>query len=295
MRDLIERISDDLGLSAAERAEQIPSGGVTIIASRVHWAKTYLKQAGLVEQPKRGLVTISDKGRALLDRPDGRPVTLDMLRADPVFQAFLARTKPRKSGRSGGADSAEAQLPVVSPVSETPEELIEQAAGTLAEALRESLLARILEATPSFFERMIIDLLLKMGYGGSRLEAGEQLGRSGDGGVDGVIREDRLGLDRIYLQAKRYQPGNTIGSETVQAFLGALVNYGAQKGVLITTSGFSKAARDKAAQSGHLRLILIDGDELTRLLIRFGVGVRVASVVEIKKIDLDYFDESEPE
>ncbi|WP_234732352.1 restriction endonuclease [Acidocella facilis] len=134
-----------------------------------------------------------------------------------------------------------------------------------------------------------------MGYGGSRADAGEHLGGTGDGGVDGVIREDQLGLDRVYLQAKRYQPGNTIGSEAVQAFIGALIGKGAQKGVFITTSSFSRQAQAAASQSGTLRLVLIDGEELTRLMVRFNVGVRVARTVEIKRIDLDYFDETETE
>ena len=142
---------------------------------------------------------------------------------------------------------------------------------------------------------MIIDLLLAMGYGGSGSDAGEHLGGTGDGGVDGVIREDQLGLDRVYLQAKRYKPGNTIGSEVVQAFVGALVGKGAHKGVLITTSTFSKAALNAVNQSGSLRLVLLDGDALTKLMLRFNVGVRVARTVEIKRINLDYFEDAETE
>ena len=134
-----------------------------------------------------------------------------------------------------------------------------------------------------------------MGYGGSRADAGEQLGGTGDGGVDGVIREDQLGLDRIYLQAKRYQVVNTISSEAVHAFMGALLSKGAQKGVFITTSTFSKSAQQVANQPGHLRLVLINGDELTKLMVRFSVGVRVARTVEIKRLDLDYFEDMEPE
>jgi restriction system protein len=179
--------------------------------------------------------------------------------------------------------------------SSTPEEQITSASLALNEALRDALLARILGETPTFFEKLIVDLLMAMGYGGSRNDAGERLGGTGDGGVDGVIREDQLGLDRIYLQAKRYQPGNTVGSETVQAFIGALVGRGAQKGVLITTSSFSKAAINAANQLGHLRLVLIDGEELTNMLIRFNVGVRVARTVEIKRVDLDYFEDAESE
>ncbi len=177
----------------------------------------------------------------------------------------------------------------------TPEEQIASASLTLNESLRDALLARVLEGNPTFFEKLIIDLLLAMGYGGSQADAGEQLGGTGDGGIDGVIREDQFGLDRVYLQAKRYQPGNTVGSETVQVFMGALVGKGAQKGVLITTSTFSKAAINVASQSGHLRLVLIDGDELTKLMVRFDVGLRVARTVEIKRIDLDYFDAAELE
>lgn len=179
--------------------------------------------------------------------------------------------------------------------SSTPEEQIAAASATLDESLRDALLARILEGSPAFFEKLIVDLLLAMGYGGSRSDAGEQLGGTGDGGIDGVIREDQLGLDRVYLQAKRYQPGNTVGSETVQAFIGALVGRGAHKGVLITTSSFSKAALTAASQSGSLRLVLIDGDSLTKLLVRFNVGVRVARSVEIKRIDADYFGDAETE
>ena len=134
-----------------------------------------------------------------------------------------------------------------------------------------------------------------MGYGGSRADAGEQLGRTGDGGVDGVIREDRLGLDRVYLQAKRYKPGNAVGSEAVQAFIGALVGRGSQKGVLISTSAFTKNAIEAAKQSGALRLVLIDGATLTNLMIQFNVGVRIARTIDIKRIDLDYFDEIETE
>ena len=159
--------------------------------------------------------------------------------------------------------------------------------------LREAVLARILAAAPAFFERLIVDLLLAMGYGGSSEDAGRQLGGTGDGGVDGLIQEDQLGFDRVYLQAKRYQPGNTVGSEAVQAFMGALVGKGAHKGVLITTSSFSRAAVNAADRTGQLRIILIDGNELTRLMLRFNVGVRVVETVEIKDVDLAYFGADE--
>ena len=296
MRDLVARVADDLGLSQSEREQMIPSGTMTVITSRVHWAKTYLKQAGLVEQPKRAQVQVSARGREVLA---GNPTKIDAasLQRFDEFRDFLSRTKSEDGSFGLPALAANAPLPVT-PAAETvntPEEQIASASLTLDDSLRDALLARVLESNPTFFEKLIVDLLLAMGYGGSRADAGEQLGGTGDGGVDGVIREDQLGLDRVYLQAKRYQPGHTVGSETVQAFMGALVGKGAQKGVLITTSTFSKTAISVASQSGHLRLVLIDGDELTKLMVRFCVGVRIARTVEIKRIDLDYFEDAEPE
>ncbi len=296
MRDLVNRVADDLRLTQAEREQMIPSGSMTVITSRVHWAKTYLKQAGLVEQPKRAHVQISPRGRKVLA---SNPSKIDsaLLQEFDEFRNFLTRTKSEDAPSLPGVPSPMASTLVIAPPesANTPDEQIASASLTLNESLRDALLARVLEGNPTFFEKLIVDLLLAMGYGGSRADAGEQLGGTGDGGVDGVIREDQLGLDRVYLQAKRYQPGNTVGSEAVQAFMGALVGKGAQKGVLITTSTFSKAAINVASQSGHLRLVLIDGAELTRLMVRFNVGVRVARTVEIKRIDLDYFDDTDLE
>ena len=292
MRDLIVCIADDLGLSDEERGKQIPSGVTTVIASRVHWAKTYLKQAGLLDQPKRGTVQISPRGRQVLAN---NPETIDaaLLQQFQEFRSFQIRTK---------SDGTSPELPLVAHTSAsledpslTPEEQIGAASTLLDEAVRDALLARILEGTPAFFEKLIVDLLLAMGYGGSRSDAGERIGGTGDGGVDGVIREDHLGLDKIYLQAKRYQPGNTVGSDTVQSFIGALVGRSAQKGVLITTSAFTKSAVAAANQAGSFRIVLIDGRELTKLMVRFNVGVRVAETVEIKRVDLDYFEDGEPE
>jgi len=297
MKHLVEKIADELHLTEDERREMIPSGGSTVIGSRVAWAKTYLKQAGLVEQPKRAMVTITPRGRDVLAR---NPSKIDgsLLMEFEEFRAFVSRTKSENALPKSVTDAGQRPEPPVSVMetTSTPEEQITSAALTLDEALRDALITRILEANPTFFERLIIDLLVKMGYGGSRTDAGEHLGGTGDGGVDGVIREDQLGLDRVFLQAKRYQPGNTVGSEAVHAFMGALLSKGAQKGVLITTSSFSKAALNVAAnQVGHVRMVLIDGRELTRLMIRFGVGVRAARTVEIKRIDPAYFEDAEPE
>ena len=303
MRELVARVADDLGLTEPEREQLIPSGSMTLINNRVHWAKTYLKQGGLLAQPKRAQVAITERGKEVLRRNPAR-IDSALLKEFSEFRAFLGRTKSGDTPAASPPASGPGALPnvgvAVVPVAAadaggTPEEQIAAASLALDEALRDALLARVLEGTPAFFEGMIVDLLLAMGYGGSRADAGEQLGGTGDGGIDGVIREDRLGLDRIYLQAKRYGPGNSVGSEAVQAFMGALVGKGAQKGVLITTSSFTRAAVGVAAQPGHLRLVLIDGDELTRLMVRFGVGVRVAQTVEITLVDLGYFDAAEPE
>ncbi len=293
MREMVARIADDLGLTQDEREQRIPSGNTFVINSRVHWAKTFLKQAGLLSQPKRAVVEITPRGREVLA---GDPAKIDVarLRQFAEFRAFVGKTKS-DHGLIEATDDPIPTATVVAEPSSTPEEQIASASLALNEALQDALLARILEETPTFFEKLIVDLLMAMGYGGSRSDAGERLGGTGDGGVDGVIREDQLGLDRIYLQAKRYQPGNTVGSETVQAFIGALVGKGAQKGVLITTSSFSKAAIKAANQLEHLRLVLIDGEELTNMLICFNVGVRVARTVEIKRVDLDYFEDAEPE
>jgi restriction system protein len=302
MRELIERVETDLGLSEDERSALIPSGKISVIASRTHWAKTYLKQAGLVSQPSRGYVQITPLGRSVLaDAPDHIDGTY--LRRFEAFREFLARAKTKTEtlvpisaqnhdDRLSTIDTGAASAGPFTSAS-TPDEQIDAALITLNETLREALMDRILAVSPTFFEQLIIDLLLAMGYGGSRYEAGERLGKSGDGGIDGIIREDLLGLDRIYLQAKRYQPGNSVDGESVRAFLGALISQGAQKGVFITTSSFTKQALRVAEQAGALRLILIDGVELTRLMIRFNVGVRVVQQIELKRIDLGYFDTDE--
>ena len=295
MRDLVGRLSDDFKLTLNEQEQMIPSGSLTVMASRTHWAKTYLKQAGLVEQPKRAYVSISAQGRELLST---KPLKIDtkLLKSYPEFLAFIGGVRSDDHKITNAPLSMTvAQSINTEASSRTPEEQIASAYSTLDETLRDALLARILDSTPAFFERLIIDLLISMGYGGSRADAGEQLGGTGDGGVDGVIREDQLGLDRVYLQAKRYKPGNSIGSEAVQAFIGALVGRGAQKGVFITTSSFTKSALDAANRSGGLRLVLVDGDELTKFMVRFGVGVRTVRTVEIKDVDPLYFRAFEPE
>jgi restriction system protein len=281
-------LGNDFGLTPEEREQLLPSGKQRVLHNRAHWAKFYLMKAGLVKFPGRGTFVATDAGRALLAKnPDH--VNVDLLRQYPSFEEFY-----RGSHAAGSGAVAESQ-PLSGSFSElvtTPEEQIEKAFVTVQSALRAELLQRIMQNTPSFFEGLIIDLLVKMGYGGSRPDAAAQLGRSGDGGVDGVINEDRLGLDRVYLQAKRYSDGNVVGRPEVQKFLGSLVGMGAVKGVFVTTSKFSQEAIEFAK---HLtqRIILIDGQRFAELMIEHGVGVRLSRAIEFKRLDENFFDEDD--
>jgi restriction system protein len=292
IRDCISRIADHLGLSGAERNEMLPSGKQTTFANRVHWARTYLAQAGLLEATRRGHFQITDRGRAVLARSPEK-VDNRLLLEFPEFQDFKTRRKPSVSddaGRDAGGPLESIPAPVISRA--TPEELIETAYQEITDELRSTLLNRITAASPTFFEKLVLDLLIAMGYGGSKADAGQRVGRTGDGGIDGIINEDPLGLDIVYLQAKRYASGNTIGVGQVREFAGSLVERGATKGVFVTTSSFASAAKAYVERIPQ-RLILLDGAELTRLMVRFGVGVRVERTIEFKRVDLDYFDEDE--
>ncbi|MGH7056666.1 MAG: restriction endonuclease [Acetobacteraceae bacterium] len=288
IQELTTRIANEFGLTEEERNELPPGRRETTIRGRVSWAATYLKHAGLLERPKRGFICITPRGRDVLAE---NPTKIDVafLRQFDDFAKWQASPNRSRKPWISLADAAPA------PEGQTPEDQIATASSALEDALREALLARLCEASPAFFEKAIIELLLAMGYGGSTEASSEHLGKSGDGGVDGVIREDQLGLDQIYLQAKRYQPGHSVGPELVHAFIGALMNHGATKGVLITTSAFTQSARNAAQHPGALHVILIDGNELTKLMVRFNVGVRLSRTVEIKRIDPDYFEPPELE
>jgi restriction system protein len=288
VQELTRQLCEHFHLTDDERRQLLPSGhGVTVIHSRVGWAKTYLKQAGLVSQPRRGVVELTQRGSNLL-RTNPETVNDEVLSRYPEFRAFKVRS--RSEAKPDEPDPPRTKVgPAVTPAG-SPDEQIDGLAGELEADLRSTLLSRIVASSPEFFEQLIVDLILAMGYGGSRADAGERIGRSGDGGLDGVIREDRLGLDQLYLQAKRYQPGNRIGVDAVRSFAGALNDVGAQKGVFITTSSFSPEAIAYAIRQQTKRIVLIDGERLTRLMVQFNIGVRLQRVVEIKRIDLEYFD-----
>lgn len=275
------RIADRLGMSEAEREEMLPSGKQRLLHNRVHWAKFYLTKAGLIDNSRRGVFVATQAGRDLLASKPAR-IDVALLKTYQAFNDFYSRSEDGNAvGRASAVEPA-------TPSEATPEEQIDAAHGVLTAALKADLLERIFDQSPSFFERLIVELLVAMGYGGSHEDAARQLGRSGDGGIDGIIDEDRLGLDRIYVQAKRYAEGSSVGRPEIQAFVGSLVGQGAAKGVFVTTARFSSQAREYA-RALQQRIILIDGSRLGELMVEFNVGVRVSRVVEVKKIDEDFF------
>jgi len=278
--ECIGRLAEEFALSEDEKAELLPSGKQATFANRVHWAKTHLVKAGMLRATRRAHFELTQRGRDALQKNPAR-IDVRYLRQFEAYQEFTGRSAAQRN---------HADQPTTAMVeTATPEEQIEAAHEILTGELRVDLLGRITHGTPAFFEKVIVDLMLAMGYGGSAPGAGKRLGRSGDGGIDGLINEDVLGLDSIYLQAKRYARGNTVGVDKVREFAGSLVERGANKGVFVTTSHFANGATTYAERIPQ-KLILIDGGLLTRLMVRHGVGVRVTQTIELKKLDLDYFE-----
>lgn len=283
-RDAVEQLASEFRLSDEERAQILPSGASTVFNSRVGWARTYLKQAGLLASSKRGIFQITDDGRALLaQRPEKIDVTL--LNRYSAFRDFVSRRRDSNDADNGPRVTAEA--PKEQATEETPEEALAAAYAKLRRNLETEVLDIVKASSASFFERLVIDLLVAMGYGGSRQDAGRAIGRSRDEGIDGIIKEDKLGLDAIYIQAKRWD--GTVGRPEIQKFAGALQGQRATKGVFITTSQFSHDAEDYASAITS-KIILIDGEELARLMVDHNVGVTAIGVYELKRIDSDYFD-----
>ncbi|MGH6715140.1 MAG: restriction endonuclease [Bradyrhizobium sp.] len=275
-----DAVADRIGLSQSERDELLPSGKQRLLHNRIHWAKFYLSKAGFLESPRRGRFVISASGRKLLSNPPERLDTKYLLSV-PAFRDFY---------KSEQADEFEEAASQTDTSKSTPEEIVEGAYKATRAALQAELLDRILQNSPTFFEGLIVDLLVAMGYGGSHRNAATQLGRSGDGGVDGVINEDILGLDRVYVQARRYGAGSSVGRPEVQAFIGSLVGLGASKGVFVTTSTFSTQAVEFVSRIPQ-RVILIDRRRLTELMIDHGVGVRSSRIIEFNRLDEDFFSE----
>ena len=264
-------------LTDEERTELLPSGGTFKFSSRVSWAATYLKKSGLLEAPRRAYLCITQRGLDALKR---KPTRIDgeFLSQYEEFRQFQGKKKDKKGKQEQDIGN-----------SETPIESIDAQYRKLREALASEILEKVKNCSPQFFERLVIKLLVRMGYGGSLKDAGQAIGRSGDGGVDGVIKEDLLGLDNIYVQAKRWTD-KSIGSPDIDQFAGALSKKKANKGIFITTSSFSKDALASVKEYGA-KIVLIDGAQVAQFMIDYGVGVAVDQNYEIKKIDSDFFEE----
>ncbi len=276
--EVVPKLGVEFGLTESEMSELLPSGKQTTFANRVNWAKSYLGKAGLITLTRRGYFEANERGRQVLAAPPTR-ITIKFLEAYPEFMAFRNASSPN----TPAAQPEQANLKDL-----TPDEVIRSAHAELEESLAADLLAKILASPPDFFERLVVQLLTAMGYGGSALEAGKALGKSGDGGVDGVIDQDALGLDRIYVQAKRYTDSK-VSSGEIRDFFGSLDRFKATKGLFVTTSGFSSSARETAELLSK-RIVLIDGPFLTRLMIKFDIGCRVEETIQIKKLDEEFFE-----
>lgn len=279
----VEVLAMELGLTDEDLKEMLPSGIQSTFVNRVGWASTYMKKAGLLEATRRGYYRITSRGQELLEKQP-KAINVKLLKQYPEFLEF----QQLKGTRSGEKAIFSGGTPDISTA--TPSEALETAYENLRDELVDELLARVKKSSPSFFERVVVELLVKMGYGGSRADAGKAIGRSGDGGIDGIIKEDRLGLDVVYIQAKRWD-NNSVGRPDVMQFAGALQAQKANKGIFITTSRFTDDARTYVSQIGS-KIVLIDGEQLTNLMIDNDVGVSTVSLYPVKKIDTDYFDES---
>lgn len=273
LSEATQSIADEFRLSDDERRQLLPSGRDATFNNRLRWSLTYLAKARLLERPGRGRFQITDRGRATLEE-NPQSLNLKFLMQFPEFQ--------------GVNEAATIDREPVSQV-ETPEELLESSYQNLRSSLAQELLQQVKASPPRFFEELVVDLLVAMGYGGSRRDAGQAVGQSGDGGIDGIIKEDRLGLDVVYIQAKRWEAA--VGRPVVQAFAGSLEGHRSRKGVLITTSQFTHDAKEYVDRI-EKRIILVDGEQMAQLMIDFNIGVAPIATYEVKKLDLDYFPEA---
>ncbi len=285
-RDLIEPIADICQLSAEERAELLPSGRQRVIDNRVHWALGYLLRAGLISRVKRGVYRINDSGKQLLKSP---PERLDVAYLKRHFPEFRAWREKVASGAETTVPHDRDEETDIARDDATPEESLEAAYQQIRQSLAEELLDQLKQTSPAQFEHIVIQVLVAMGYGGTHRDAARAVGRSGDGGIDGIIKEDRLGLDTLYIQAKRYTQ-QSVGRPEVQAFVGALTGQRARKGVLLTTSTFTA---DAHAYVDHIdpRIVLIDGRQLAEYMIDHDIGVTTAETYPVKRLDADFFEE----
>jgi restriction system protein len=281
--EAVEALAVQLGLTEADLKEMLPSGVQPTFVNRVGWAATYMKKAGLLEPTRRGHYQITQRGQDLLKKKPAK-INVTLLKQYPEFQEFQ-QLKGTRKGDKKSITATPKDIEVA-----TPSEALEGAYENLRDELAAELLTRLKKASPAFFERIVVELLVKMGYGGSRADAGKAIGRTGDGGIDGIIKEDKLGLDVVYVQAKRWD-ANAVRRPDVMQFAGALQAQKALKGIFITTSRFTDDARNYVSQVGS-KIVLIDGSQLCQFMIEHDVGVSTVSLYPVKKIDADYFEES---
>jgi restriction system protein len=276
LADAREELARHFQLTREEQEELLPSGRQARFANRVAWAKVYLQRGGLLSSPERAYFQITERGKDVLANPPDE-ISINFLSQYPEFQDFRNRSVKQDNTESGNEND-----------SDTPEEILESAYITIRKSLISDLLDRVKSCSPRFFEYLVVDLLLKMGYGRAGGGTGECVGQSGDEGIDGIISEDRLGLEMVYLQAKRWE--GTVGRPEIQKFVGALHGRRARKGVFITTGSFSSEAK-AYVQNIDPKVALVDGRQMAEYMIDFGLGVSLAKAYEVKKIDSDYFDE----
>lgn len=281
--EAVEALAKKLSLTEDDLKEMLPSGIQSTFVNRVSWASTYMKKAGLLEATRRGFYQITDRGRDLLKKQP-KTINVKLLKQYSEFLEFQ-RLKSTRSGDKVTESKGTSDISTA-----TPSEALEAAYENLRDELADELLTRLKKMSPAFFERVVVELIVKMGYGGSRADAGKAIGRSGDGGIDGIIKEDKLGLDVVYIQAKRWD-NNPVGRPDVMQFAGALQAQKASKGIFITTSRFTDDAQNYVLQIGS-KIVLIDGEQLANLMIEHDVGVSTVSLYPVKKIDNDYFEES---
>jgi restriction system protein len=283
-----ESVSKKLALTAEDLAEVLPSGRQTRYNNRANWAHVYLKQAGLLKQIRRGVYQITDRGQQALRDSSGR-IDNNFLDQFPEFLEFKARTG--KPALDGGSPQAISSIATDSEGDDlTPDEMVREGYRRARSGVAAELLDRLRRVSPAFFEQAVVDLLVAMGYGGSHDDAASVIGRTGDGGIDGIIKEDRLGLESIYVQAKRWKEGSTVGRPDIQQFAGALQGQKARKGVFMTTSSFTRDAKEYA-HAVQATIVLIDGQQMAELMLDSGVGVSVQETIKLFKVDEDYFIE----
>ena len=281
LKEAVEILAAEFNLTEQERTELLPSGQAFLFSNRVGWARTYRKKAGLLDSPKRGTLSITSRGLNLLKSNPGK-VDNKTLKQYPEFLEFQNYKSEEHITYQLALTSEEDQ--------NTPEENIDIAYQKIRKSLAQELIDTVRGLSPAFFERLVVELLVKLGYGGSIKDAGQAVGKTGDEGIDGTIKEDKLGLDIIYIQAKRWQSGNVVGRPELHKFVGALAGQGAKKGVFITTSSFTKEALGYSPKN-ETKIVLIDGEQLAQLMIDYNLGVSIQKVYELKRIDIDYFEE----